>query len=515
MQTPGSLASFHALIESSLADTDLAIATIAGHEDEPAMIAYADYGVPWHWSACQDDHGLRDIRSYKQSVGNGNCAAWMDNTTLVTAATLMSDMGPDAMTPLTVWDLVTVTRAVVCFEHIYHHSHPKVDDAQINAILGENVLIPIPVPLRQVEPNQVLPDPWDGAHRWMCEVWSDAYQWMAGLNRAVGSTTLDGQQLAAVTESWQVALHRDDLTPDMLVNFKALNVRWTSPSNRLLAETANATDVEDTTVYIDPSDSLRRLFQSRRELGIHDQSCERLSDLLSDLNLRSYINQRIADFFQLPYVCSAARIPFRRYLYNRAVEVRATLTTVGVIENRYGELGDNVRLRLPVFLALALLGCSKPGHIWARLAELRRDANKFRSCRSVLDEALARQDLKEAARVSKALHLAVEDVLAVAGRATAAVGIAVVDHIAHGDLSTIKTGVAALAAAGGEVFRSSFKDRLVWRLRRPDLLWLNNVTDQANALTEALPDFSRIWQIPENRQSMFAERFAGMARLQG
>ena len=117
--------------------------------------------------------------------------------------------------------------------------------------------------------------------------------------------------------------------------------------------------------------------------------------------------------------------------------------------------------------------------------------------------------------MSKALHLAVEDVLAVAGRATAAVGIAVVDNIAHGDLSTIKTSAAALAAAGREVFRSSFKDRLVWRLRRPDLLWLNNVTDQANALTEALPDFSRIWQIPENRQSVFAERFAGMARLQG
>jgi hypothetical protein len=155
------------------------------------------------------------------------------------------------------------------------------------------------------------------------------------------------------------------------------------------------------------------------------------------------------------------------------------------------------------------------GHLWARLAELRRDASKFRSCRFVLDEALARQNLKEAARVSKALHLAVEDVLAVAGRATAAVGIVVVDNIAHGDLSTIKTGVAAPAAAGREVFRSSFKDRLVWRLRRPDLLWLNNVTDQANALTEALPDFSRIWQIPENRQSVFAERFAGMARLQG
>ena len=116
MQAPGSLASVDALIESSLADTDLAIAAIAGHEDEAAMIAYADYGVPWHWSACQDDLGLRDIGSYKQSVGNGNCAAWMDNTTLVTAATLMSDMGPDAMTPLTVWDLVTVTRAVVCFE---------------------------------------------------------------------------------------------------------------------------------------------------------------------------------------------------------------------------------------------------------------------------------------------------------------------------------------------------------------------------------------------------------------
>ncbi len=515
MQTPGSLASLDALIESSLADADHAIATIAGHEDAPSMIAYADYGIPWNWSACRDDRGLRDVGSYKQSVENRNCAAWMDNTTLVTAATLMSDMGPDTMTPLTVWDLVTLARVVVCFENVYHHSHPKVNDAQMNAIFGENVLIPVPLPLRHVEPNHELPETWDGAHRWMCEVWDDAYHWMAGLDRAVGSTTLDGQQLAAVTESWRIALNRDDLTPEMLVNFKRLNVRWTSPSNRLLAETANATDVEDTMVYIDPSDSFRKQFEMRRELGLRDSSSERLSDLLSDLNLRSYINQRIADFFQLPYVCSAARIPFRRHLYNRAVEVQAALTTVGVIENRYAELADNVRLRLPVFLAVALLGCSKPQDIWARLAELRREAGKFRSRRSALDAALARQDLKEAARVSKALHLAVEDVLSVAGRATAAAGVAVVDNIAHGDLNTINTGVAAIAAAGGEVLRSSFKDRLVWRLRRPDLLWLNNVSDQANALTEAFPDFSRIWKIPANRESVFVERFAVMARLQG
>jgi hypothetical protein len=502
------------LIETSLGNVGPFIETVAGHEEEPAMIGYADFGVPWHRAVCRDDHGLQDITAYRQLVNVQGCAAWMDNTTLVTATALLAEGGTEAMTPLTVWDLVTFARAVICFERIYHHKHPDVNDSQINAALGANILTPVPLPIRETGSNRYLPEKWDGAHRWMCDIWGDAFAWLRELNSAAGTSTIDGEQLAAVTEAWRLALGRDDLRPEELVDHKEVDYRWTSPSNALLAQTANATSVNETRLYLDPDESFRQLFEWRREHGRHDASREELSYLLSDLNLRSYINQRIAEFFELPYVCSAARVPFLRHLYNRAVRVQRDLTTVNVLEDRYAELAETAQLRLPVFLAVAILGCSRPEDLLPRLAELRNQATKFRTRRAELDAALARHDLKEAARVSSALRMTADDVLAVAGRAYTAVGVAVVDTIVQGDTPSIGTGITAAVAAGQEVLRSSFVERLLWRLRRPHLLWMNSIIDEANHLTEALPDFSRIWQIPENRQQVFAARFQRMARLQ-
>jgi hypothetical protein len=51
MRSPKSAGSPSEFIEISLAEVDLYVQTIAGHEDDPAMIGYAEYGVPWHWAA--------------------------------------------------------------------------------------------------------------------------------------------------------------------------------------------------------------------------------------------------------------------------------------------------------------------------------------------------------------------------------------------------------------------------------------------------------------------------------
>ncbi len=305
-----------------------------------------------------------------------------------------------------------------------------------------------------------------------------------------------------------------DLQPQALVDFRELRPRWTSASNRRLLELADVTSVEETAVYVDPGERYQNRFRKERELGLPDHASRRLSELLSDLNLRAHINQQLADFFQIPYVCSAARLPFRRHLYDRAVRVQDSLTVMHVIENRYAELAGDVRLRLPVFLSLALLGSSKPEDLWHRLQELRWDARKFRIHRAALDAALARRDLAEMKETSKALYLTVDELWSVAGKASVAAGTSVVETLAQGDIATVKTGITAALAAGRELLRSSFRERLLWRLRRPHLLWLNSLIDQAQHLTEALPDLSRIWQIPEKQQSVFAERFAEMARLE-
>jgi hypothetical protein len=54
----------------------------------------------------------------------------------------------------------------------------------------------------------------------------------------------------------------------------------------------------------------------------------------------------------------------------------------------------------------------------------------------------------------------------------------------------------------------------MWRVRRPHLLWLNDVMDEARHLTEALPQVARIWEIPERELSALSERFGMMGTLQ-
>jgi hypothetical protein len=117
-------------------------------------------------------------------------------------------------------------------------------------------------------------------------------------------------------------------------------------------------------------------------------------------------------------------------------------------------------------------------------------------------------------RVSGALHTDVSSLRDVLGRVITGSALTVVENVAKGDVNAVATSIAAVKAAGERLVSSSLCNRLLWRLRRPHLLYLNNVVDEAQQLTEALPDFSRIWKIPEREQLRFAARFSAMASLQ-
>jgi hypothetical protein len=505
------LSSVSDLVEAAIDNTQSYVDTIAGHEDESAMVAYAEFGIPWHAASCGDKTGLKNIAAYRANVGKVACSAWMDNTTIFTACALMSDQGSDMITPLTVWDLTTFVRAVVCYDRIYHHEHPAIDDAEINDLLGADVVVSVPLPIQDTP--DILPDPWNGAHRFMCDTWFDAIGWLKRLYKSVGKGTLDGNQVREVTEAWRVALGSRDLRETDLVDFEGVDRRWRSPSNQLLRDTAGVTTRDETVVSLDPSQGIQEVFRLRREYGLRDPSRELRSHVLSDLNLRGYINQRIAEFFTLPYACSTARLPFRSRLYDRCLRIQQELITAKLIDNRYAELAQGVQLRLPVFLAVALREAATPTALWSALSEIRTHAEVFREHREALDEALVRGDLKEAEKICKALHTSVEGLLKIAGNATAVAGSAVLERLVKGDIAPVSTAISATAAAAKGVLKSSFTDRLKWRLRKPELLWVSDMVDQAHHLTEAMPAFARLWQIPLNRQTIFAERFQKMAQL--
>ena len=390
----------------------------------------------------------------------------MDNTTLLTATTLMSDGGPEAMTPLTIWDLVTFARAAISYEFVYHHTHPGIDDAAINARLGESVLQAVPLPTQSPGTPQVEQSD-DGPSRFMYDLWFEAHHWLKRLALKSNTATLDGVQLDAVRDAWGRALGRPDLEVGDLVDWQSASTRWISPSRLLLTQMRDATDVQSSYMYLDPTPPFQEL--ARREAAAGIRPTNELSELLTDLNLRAYINQRLADFFGLPYACGAGRVPFRKHLYDRAVAVQHHLTALDVLDDRYAALAGDVQLRLPVFLALAVREASDPEELWDALVDLRGEATRYRASRAQLDAALARRDLEEVSRVGKALTSDIDSILAVAGKVVASASIAVVEEIAKGDVTGIAGGVAAVEAGTQGLLESSVLDRLMWRLRRPHL----------------------------------------------
>jgi hypothetical protein len=512
MLDPGECGSLDELITEAIADAQPFADTVRQFgTDSPTVAAALDLGLSFRSTATGTHESLEQLRAYRGSLGSREASAWMDNTTLLTASTLISEAGREAMTPLTIWDLVTFARAAISYERIYHHVHPEIDDAAINSRLREKVLHAVPLPT-QPPGTPPLHDSDDGPSRFMYDLWFDAHNWLKRLAQRANTATLDGVQLGAVREAWSRALNRPDLEAGDIVDWEGASTRWISPSRVLLIQMANATDIESNYMYIDPTPPFQELARLQAQAGV--QPPDELSELLTDLNLRAYINQRLADFFGLPYVCGAGRVPFRKHLYDRAVAVQHRLTALDIIDDQYAALAGGVQLRLPVFLALAVRHASDPDDIWDALVDLRTEARRYRASRTELDAALARRDLDEVERVGKALTTDIDSILAVAGRAVATAGIAVVEEIAKGDVTGIAGGVAAVEASAQGLLESSVVDRLRWRLRRPYLLWLNDVMDEARHLTEALPHVARVWRIPERELSIFSERFRMMATLQ-
>jgi hypothetical protein len=192
-----------------------------GCEDEPYISAYATLGVPYSYSCCTPQSGYSDLISYRGNVPDPNGAAWMDNTTLATASVLLSEEGRQVITPLTLWDLSTFIQASVCHDRIYHHTHSNVDDERINSLLGDTVLTSVRPPTEALPPGvdtraffawaEHVPEPWEGAHRYVCELWREAHEWLWRLHESRDAMTLDGRALRAVADSWRSALGRPDL----------------------------------------------------------------------------------------------------------------------------------------------------------------------------------------------------------------------------------------------------------------------------------------------------------------
>jgi hypothetical protein len=236
-----------------------------------------------------------ELRRWLASIGPRENVVWLDNSTIIAAVTLLDEsQSPHLFTPLTVWDLATFVRAVVCFERIYHFKHYRVSDSAINRLLGAEVLMPLPGATDLGVSN--------GVARVLNELWDHVDERILDLHNRVGTDTLDGQLVDTLVQGWRKIVQDPNLRAQDLLDVDSADKNWWSPGSERLSQIADVTHI------------VRPKINSEID-----------SEIITDENYRALLNQRVADLVGVPYLPAVTRMPFRGLLNERKQAISSRL----------------------------------------------------------------------------------------------------------------------------------------------------------------------------------------------
>ena len=78
----------------------------------------------------------------------------------------------------------------------------------------------------------------------------------------------------------------------------------------------------------------------------------------------------------------------------------------------------------------------------------------------------------------------------------------------------LEAGLSALIAGARKLLPESVAHRLMWRLCRPELRFLSDITSQSRAISTSMPAIQRLWGLPEWQIDNFRRRYESFATFQ-
>src|SRR5215471_11560800 len=128
-----------------LIDSERSVDTASADPDDPLVTGFAEFGLPPS-SALAADTDLRDLEAWRHSLQIPANCAFVDGTLLMTVEALLGFSGPEALTPVTLWELTAFIDALLCFDQLYCIQNPVINVSRFNRRLGADVLRVIPDP---------------------------------------------------------------------------------------------------------------------------------------------------------------------------------------------------------------------------------------------------------------------------------------------------------------------------------------------------------------------------------
>ena len=338
----------------------------------------------------------------------------------------------------------------------------------------------------------------------------------------VGSDDEFGQEVQTVAKGWQAVLGAD-LPGDSPFNIYALdNLRVLShylditppsdePSPAAAQPSADLVDGSAVSFTSGLSRTLEVLIEATRVPRTPADLAERpplkaRRTLAATATYRTYVNQAVANALAVPYLPGTLRMPFRRLFVQRAAEVQDELVTVALADRIFAQQQPSSPLTLPFFTTAVLQRAATRADIWAQMAHVREQSAAFRRKRAELDALLERSQVSpDALQLQAAIRdegLKMAD-LAGAAQQSASVALGVVAQTGIVPLAgVIKVGVDAAQRVG----RDGGWTRIWRRLFHRHQYFLAQTNSQAIALTNAMPQIERLWELP--KVGGYLDRFA-------
>jgi len=423
-------------------------------------------------------------------------AVYVDTTTLRTVHQLISrEDASRFLLAETLLDLNTFANAVVLYDNIIHLENPYVDSRRFNEFLGNRQIF-VSLPVGTFD-GEIIQDGLNSLGGVLLGLWRDVRGMLQSLKYREPEEPAF-EDMTEIQQGWRILLGEGFSLTEM---FDDRGGVWYSEAPRLLNQLVQATDAADQWA------GFRHWAEDRIYPGV--------TSFVSECNHRSLFNQAVAYLLKLHYLPNCTRLPFRRFLYNRAADVQHVLPSIQRLEAEYRRIArtydapQEPNLLLPFFLGAVLSRISSLSEFFEALAEVRDQAEPFRSRRRELDEALRRNDLNEVDKLQSALK---KDAEQLRFRLPALFGAiaAVLAAVTSSPTPVLLTAIGALT--GASQMTDDIK-KLRERILYPQYWFLADLNLTARSMTNALPQVGQLWSLDRAHMDRLAVRFERVREL--
>jgi hypothetical protein len=464
--------------------------------------SFTEFGLGFHshtsLSVQQIKLRFGEVRRWMREfvADNRNNSIYLDTTTLYTVESLTGLVEERGFcTPAALLDLNNFVNSVVLYDHVFHLENRHLDSIKLNDALGnEPIVISLPVSSFN---GQLHGDTVHSLGAILRGFWYNTKLFMEDLRDGHHSTMRGDryrEEAEEIKNAWVNLINFKPVT-DMWFDYTPSEDQYESDGPALLEDLVEA--------FPHPFDLGGAWDWKENEYTIFHA--------INECNYRSLFNLMVAYFLGVQYMPNSYRLPFRHFLYRRALVAQRLLPFIEAVDKEYKTFSkmyfEPEELELPFFLSAVLSQISSPGELFAALAEVRRKASKFRLHRAELDDALNRGDIEVAKKLRGAIHGEGKKLRAAFPFSPAAGGIAaVLAAVGSHPTPMLLATIGILTAAS--LYPPDAIKKLKRRILHPEYWFLADVNAAASSMTKAYPTISKLWGLQRYRNPPNQEEFA-------